>query len=117
MRYTVYESPKSGRKRSDRIPEGDKRNAYLREHGWRVVETIDTEAPAEVVPVEALTLESEHPLAFLSSAQRYALVDAGYGGDDELRAATDDELRAVDGIGPAAVRDIRKSLAGPQPEA
>ena len=49
----------------------------------------------------------------LTETQTDALIAAGYNTADKLRAAADDQLRAIDGIGPAAVRNIRKALAAP----
>jgi len=40
------------------------------------------------------------------------LVEAGYGRLGDLRAASDEELLAVEGIGRGIVRKIRKSLGG-----
>jgi len=40
------------------------------------------------------------------------LVEAGYGRLDDLRAASDEELLAVEGIGRGVVGKIRKSLGG-----
>lgn len=55
------------------------------------------------------------PFAFLSDEQWTALQQAGFDSEAAIHAATDDQLRDVKGIGPAAVRDIRKELAGPVP--
>lgn len=46
----------------------------------------------------------------LSAEQLKSLHEAGYTTIEAIRAATDDALRDVKGVGPAAVRDIRKVL-------
>jgi DNA integrity scanning protein DisA with diadenylate cyclase activity len=40
------------------------------------------------------------------------LVEAGYARLDDLRAASDEELLAVEEVGPSTVRKIHKALSG-----
>jgi hypothetical protein len=47
------------------------------------------------------------PLAFLTDEQRAALTAAGYGTPEAIRAANDEQLDAVPGIGEAAVQKLR----------
>lgn len=49
------------------------------------------------------------PLAFLTADQRAALAAKGYGSPEAIRAASDEELDAVDGIGPATVTRLREA--------
>jgi DNA uptake protein ComE-like DNA-binding protein len=127
----IYESPKGERRRSGPVHESETaRRAWLEARGWRVVETRATEAPQTVY--QALTQLAETPslanvsgeadgvrlagderLDFLSEDQRASLHSAGFASEADLRAASDEDLRAVKGIGPAAVRDIRKALSEP----
>lgn len=54
----------------------------------------------------------EARLVFLpvTAAQYEALADAGYGSADAIRAASDDELLAVESIGDRAVANLRTAL-------
>lgn len=45
-------------------------------------------------------------------ARAYLLVEAGFTTAQSLRDATDEELEAVQGIGPAAVAQLRELLEG-----
>jgi hypothetical protein len=49
-------------------------------------------------------------LSVSSDAGREALVDAGYDTDDKVRAATDDELLALDGVGAKTLEKIREAV-------
>lgn len=40
------------------------------------------------------------------------LAEAGYGRLSDLRAASDEDLRAIPGIGPGQVRKIRDAIGG-----
>lgn len=52
------------------------------------------------------------PLAdILTEAQLEALAEAGFDSPESISAATDEELDAVQGIGPATVTKIREALA------
>jgi hypothetical protein len=126
----IYESPKKDRKRSAPIAASDKASRdTLEEKGWRLIQTIeDAPIPEEVTSDESSTpntpaspnssqsSEQEPPPAFLetiaalTAEQRTALDNAGLATEDALRSATDDELKSVPKIGPAAVRDIRAAL-------
>lgn len=66
-------------------------------------QTVDDEPPAPE-PISGDQLG-------VTEAQAVALIAAGYDTADKLRAAPDDTLRAIEGIGPAAVRNLRKALA------
>lgn len=54
--------------------------------------------------------ESSDPLAFLSADQRASLAAAGFPDADAMRRASDEQLDAVDGIGPATVERIRAAV-------
>lgn len=56
-----------------------------------------------------LQLRAEQSVASRRMALR--LIEAGYGTVQKLRETTDEELDAVPGIGPAAVKQIRALLA------
>lgn len=115
----VYQSPKkasAGRPaRSTWIDESDtvSRRA-LEEKGWRIVETRDTgsDEPPTVID-ENVDLHADlHWMRLVNSltdVQQQALLDAGFDSAEKLAAATDDTLRDVKGLGPAAVRNIRKA--------
>lgn len=114
MRTFIYESPKGERHRSGPVLETETaRRALLEERGWRVVETHDDTAPVREAVTEVVTVASDERFDFLTAEQRAALQKAGFTTEDALRNATDADLRNVQGIGPAAVRDIRKALTGP----
>jgi hypothetical protein len=49
--------------------------------------------------------------AELTDPQRQALAEAGYTTDAQVRAAADEELLAVPGIGPATLRQLRELTA------
>lgn len=66
----------------------------------------------EVAPVNAAGFDWD--AAGVTEAQHKALFEAGFGTDSALNAATDAELQAVNGIGAATVRNLRKAL---KPEA
>jgi len=118
--HLIYESPKRDKKRSAPVAESDARTrAWLEGLGWRVVETVgilsegQTETLAEPAETEASEESSEDVFTHLSEEQRVALVAAGFDSEAALRAATDEQLRDVEGVGPGTVRNIRKFL---QPE-
>lgn len=118
-RFYIFESPKFERKRSSPIPAGTVAAERLQAQGWKIVETISDETFADTEPAAQHPPEVEAPhsvLEFdvLTEEQARALWEAGYGDENALRAASDDELRAVEGVGPAAVRNIRKALASAQ---
>lgn len=117
--YRIFESPKREKRRSAPIAAGSPAEQTLRARGWRLVETVSDETLVEVVDTTP-ELPDQLPPAYapivldragLTDAQFQALVEAGYADADVLRAATDEDLRAVEGIGPAAVRNLRKALA------
>jgi hypothetical protein len=59
-------------------------------------------APAPAAPAD--------PLGFLSAEQRAALASAGFDSPEAIRAATDEQLDAVDGIGEATVAKLREAV-------
>ena len=68
-----------------------------------------TEAPDKIIdPTQREALGS------FTQAQLEALDAAGFKSYDELAAATDDELRAVPGVGDSAVERWRKHVASPE---
>jgi hypothetical protein len=94
---------------------------YVGEHNLDVFDLSGD--PQGVSRAELIALLKEHrssdggtpesPLAFvheLTDEQRAALIAAGFGTLEALRAATDEQLREVEGVGPAAVRKIRQTL-------
>lgn len=48
---------------------------------------------------------------FLNTTQRQSLVNAGYDSDEAVLAASDEDLIALDGVGPKTVEDYRKAFA------
>jgi DNA integrity scanning protein DisA with diadenylate cyclase activity len=48
----------------------------------------------------------------ISADKALQLVEAGYARLDDLRAASDEELLTIKGIGPGVVKKIRKALGG-----
>lgn len=136
----MYQSPKKDHPtnqphRSSWISEHDTvARQRLEERGWKIIST--REAPAEAAPAplqsvprnlpgaptgeaqtfDATRVEGLTRFDFLTDDQRSALAEAGYGDDEALRAASDEDLRAVRGIGAAAVRNLRKSLLTPNGE-
>jgi len=82
----------------------------LRQFGVTVPE--DATPPEDIKqPEDAKPTELEIALTdVLSAEQLKSLHEAGYTTIEAIRAATDDALRDVKGVGPAAVRDIRKVL-------
>lgn len=89
-----------------------------------VLEEVDTpvaapepqSAPARPAPTAAApsppatSSQQAGPLDFLSAEQRAALTAAGYDTPEAIRAATDDQLDGVDGIGPATVARLREAV-------
>jgi len=109
----IYESPKGERRRSAPIEESNKAAWMLLESkGWHVVEVLtDDDAPPDF---DGLSTPAPEPVGFaaaLTTEQLDALAAAGYVTPDAMRKATDAELRAVPGIGPATVRNLRAALA------
>ena len=48
----------------------------------------------------------------LDDATRAVLASAGFDSDEKVRAASDDDLLKVDGIGPGRLKQIRTDVAG-----
>lgn len=139
MKEFIFQSPKRDNPnnhphRSDWVREDDvTRIGILSGKGWKVVEEREHVEPVTSPGVfvverapgfgEGLGVVGETTFGAdayeLTDAQFDALVEAGYADEKSLRDATDDDLRGVPGIGPAAVRNIRKALAAPgsEPEA
>lgn len=78
----------------------------------REIDAEDATPPEDIKqPEDAKPTELEIALTdVLSAEQLKSLHEAGYTTIEAIRAATDDALRDVKGVGPAAVRDIRKVL-------
>lgn len=119
-KHFIFQSPRrSGGKplRSNPIAEDDTRSiTLLTRHGWRKVETIDPDAPAESkleMEPEDAALARDHQwlrlVGTLSDDQQQSLLDAGYDTAEKLLAASDADLQAVKFIGAAATRAIRKA--------
>lgn len=118
--FLIYESPKKERRHSAPIAETDTSARKLLEaRGWRIVERREEAPPeaAELEPLAAPVVEGEDPFAdyrdTLKDEQWEALTGAGYATPDAIRAASDNDLRGVEGIGPASVRNLRAALAKP----
>jgi hypothetical protein len=116
----IYESPKKEKLRSAPIAETDTAARTLLEaRGWRIVERREEASPEAVVvaPLAAPVVEGKDPFAdyrdTLKDEQWAALTGAGYTTPDAIRAASDDDLRGVPTIGPAALRELRAALAAP----
>lgn len=90
-------------------------NWYARElieGGWAVEVKAMAPEPDPEVSLSAI-LHSNHSffeIPHLGIRQAAALTQAGYSTLDSLHAATDDDLLAVDTIGPATVARIRRYL-------
>lgn len=69
--------------------------------GWQGNDYTADQAP-QAAPVR---------IAGISDEQMQALHDAGYTSADQIRAASDDELDAVERIGKATIQRIRQALA------
>jgi len=48
----------------------------------------------------------------ISADKALLLVEAGYARLDDLREASDEELLAIEGVGPGTVKKVRKALGG-----
>lgn len=134
------DNPKSRPHQSTPIAEDDvQARLRLEGKGWRIVQTLDESevnpptAERELLPVpggepvegaaEVVSDEQGEPLLSpgvtandlnLTAEQWLALQAAGYDTPDKLRGATDEELDAIEGIGPASVRNLRKALTAPE---
>lgn len=73
----------------------------------RLVETREEPKPR---PAETPARPQQtDPLAFLSAEQRSALVVGGYGTSEAIRGASDEQLKAVPGIGDATLARLREA--------
>ena len=78
--------------------------------------------PGNPVPPATSTALAETPgvsaagaqpgLDRLDDATRAALASAGFDSDDKVRAASDQDLQSIDGIGPGRLKQIRADVAG-----
>ena len=94
-------------------------NRALREDGLTVYASTNGKnyyqrvARRSIAPIEAPT-ETEPGSAFgamLNDSIMGAVFDAGYNTLDKLRAASDEDLLAIDGIGPATLDKIRSATS------
>jgi hypothetical protein len=74
----------------------------------RLEEEVRAELAAEQDGGEVVPLTEAGDLT-VTAAQRDALVSAGFKTADDIRAATDEQLLAVPGIGPKTVADLREA--------
>ncbi len=118
MKQFVYQSPRKAAGRPLRSTWVDEADTATREvlegKGWRIVETreVGSTEPPTVIDENA-ELRGDllwiRLVGTLTDVQQQALLDAGFDSAEKLAAATDDELRDIKGLGPAAVRNIRKA--------
>jgi len=59
----------------------------------------------------ALVLQLHAPQTSTNRGKAYLLIEAGYGTVEKLRAATDEELLGISGIGPVTLALVREYLA------
>lgn len=92
-------------------------NWYARqliESGWAVeVKAQESKPETEPEQPRIVAIDTAHPffeIANVKIRQVNALLAAGYATLDDLDAATDDALLAVDAVGPATVARIRRYL-------
>lgn len=90
--------------RTTRMPE-EVRAMRERELAVEILQTIK----ARVQDVMAAPA-SEEPAQGLDAEVTKILKDAGYDGPDEIRAASDEDLLAVKGIGPKKLDEIRQAV-------
>lgn len=111
MTQYIYQSPQFGKRLSAPIDASDsKAHAVLEGAGWRIVETLNATLDGDITTVPVVEEETFEDVDGLTEVQRDALIEAGYIDAAALTNATDEELRAVKGIGPATVKAIRKAL-------
>lgn len=65
----------------------------------------------EVGGGETSSAGAADPFSVVTEDQAAALKAAGFDTADKIRAASDDELQAVSGVGPAAVSKLREATA------
>ena len=106
-----FESPSSAAKGEAQKPEMEAVRAFLTEP---VRETNPFfSAPYEERPVNKTRIENLRVIgAKLHGRIVNALHDADYIWAEDLESLSDEELAAIRGIGPAAIRDIRTALVG-----
>ena len=69
-------------------------------------------ALAETPGAPAMTPMPPPGLDRLDAATRAVLASAGFDTDEKVRAASDQDLQAIDGIGPGRLKQIRADVAG-----
>ncbi len=118
MKQFVYQSPRKAAGRPLRSTWVDEANTATREvlegKSWRIVEAREVGSPEPPTLVDEnadlhADLNWMRLVGSLTDMQQQALLDAGFDTAEKLAAATDDTLRDVKGLGPAAVRNIRKA--------
>ena len=110
----IFRSPRSKQKSGPIDAEDQKSIARLTHMGWHVVERIEVGESED--DTDAITPQDEPQLdvfarAGISDAQQKALVSAGFDSAEAITNASDDDLRKVDGIGPATVANLRKAVS------
>jgi len=119
MRYFIYRSPKHrgpGKlgTESQPIAEGDlSSRRTLEDRGWQIIKTIGgEELPEESAGETALDADLIGTVYDLDLKPDVAeaLENAGYLTHDQIRGASDDALKEVEGLTPAVLRKMRKTL-------
>lgn len=79
----------------------------------RLSRAVDLEDDGDDLDAEPEVRVEERLIMMPVSASQYeALSDAGYATADAIRAASDDELLAIEGVGEKAVQNLRRALGG-----
>lgn len=101
----IYKEKSSGRTMEVAETEAARRRILERSGWFAVPEVEQPQAP----PVEVPEVEQPVPVDDLPEdfPERQLLTDAGYGALLLVSKATDDELRAIDGIGKGKLKAIR----------
>lgn len=81
----------------------ERTNRRLRRLTDRELDDLDDDEPE-------VRIEERLIMMPITAAQYEALSDAGYGSADAIRAASDDELLAIEGVGEKAVKNLRSAL-------
>lgn len=89
------------------------KNYYQRVARQRVARQREGASPAREATSEGGAIASDEGAfrALLNEPIMGALIDAGYSTLDALREASDEDLLAIDGIGPATLKKIRSATS------